>query len=73
MYFYKKTKYVEINGVPKKQYNIEMIKNKNGIRIIGHNNHKIINKQITFLNNKQINKTKHKKSKHKKTKSNKKK
>jgi hypothetical protein len=50
MYFYKKTKFIKVNGKVKQKYNIEMIKNNKGIHIVGVNNNKIINKTITFLN-----------------------
>ena len=48
--FYSKTKYVSsLNGKLRKKLHVEMVKNNKGIRIVGYNNNKQINKTITFL------------------------
>jgi hypothetical protein len=48
--FYSKTKYVSsINGKLRKKLHVEMVKNNKGIHIVGYNDNKKINKNITFL------------------------
>jgi len=52
MIFIKKTGFSEVNHELKHAYNIQMEKTKNGYRIIGYNDNKIINKTIKLKNKK---------------------